>query len=49
MDAVERLSAIEDPRRLMARYVYYADTIAGRTWRALTETDRSTFYTDHSR
>ncbi|MGX1488009.1 hypothetical protein [Streptomyces tendae] len=25
MDAAERLSAIEDPRRLMARYVYYAD------------------------
>ncbi|MEV8092316.1 nuclear transport factor 2 family protein [Streptomyces nigra] len=25
MDAVERLSIIEDLRRLMARYVYYAD------------------------
>ncbi|MFE1465647.1 hypothetical protein ACFW6M_31645 [Streptomyces nigra] len=25
MDAAERPGAIEDPSRLMARYVYYAD------------------------
>ncbi|MFJ5206766.1 nuclear transport factor 2 family protein [Streptomyces nigra] len=36
MDAAERLSAIEDPRRLMARYVYCADH---RRWQDLASLD----------